>query len=205
MSFAKPWEQGAEQAEREAQADLTKKPWDPDIPDVPGNVAAQQRHREAIAMEGKPIDKIKAQAFAKEYLRDFDGVKALIRAGLAPNTDSVEYLVRTAAKYCRNIHVLQALQAFVARIEDDKIVTRERVLMGLYEEANYRGLGSTQSARVAAWAKLAKLLGMEDGDKPDPLATTRGGVMLVPLAGGVDAWERAAIGQQQRLKAEVRA
>lgn len=203
MSFAKPWERNAQDVEANARADLSRRPWDPPVPNVPANIAQQQAERTRELAEGKPIDKIKAQAFAKEYLVDFDGVNALIRAGLAPDTSSVEYLVRSAAKYVRNIHVLQALQAFVSRIEEEKIVSRERVLMGLYEEANFRGLGSTQSARVAAWAKLAKILGMEDGDKPDPLSV-RGGVMLVPLAGSVEEWEKAAVGQQARLKAEVR-
>lgn len=203
--FSRPWEQDAEQVEVEAQADLTRKPWDADVPNVPQSIITAQAAKTRENSEGRPIDKIKAQAFAKSYMVDFDGPRALIRAGFAAETDSLETITRKAAKFLRNPFVLQCLQAFIARVEDDKIVSRERVLMGLLEEANYRGIGSTASARVAAWSRLAKLLGMEDDGKPDPLASTRGGVMLVPMAGGIEAWEQAAIGQQARLKADVRA
>lgn len=203
--FAKPWESQDNSAISEAIETTAHKPWDPVVPKVAPRVIEGHSSRMMARGDGRTIDKIKAQAFAKAYLVDFDGFNALVRIGEADETTDRVVISRKAGDYLRNPIVLQTLQAFISRVESDKLVSRERILMGLLEEACYHGPGSSASARVAAWGKLAKLMGMElPPEDLDAKARARGGVMLVPFAGGIEEWERAAIGQQAQLKADVR-
>lgn len=205
VTFAKPWEKnaGPDPVVLDAREAAAHKPWEVHVPKPPPAVVDDHNSRMMARGDGRVIDKIKAQAFAKAYLVDFDAARAVIRIGLADEATDPTKLVRMGNDFTRNPLVLQALQAYISRIESDKIVSRERVLMGLLTEANYYGLGGSASARVAAWGKLAKILGMEL--PPEDPKAARGGVMLVPyMEGGIDAWEAAAVGQQARLKADVR-
>ena len=51
------------------------------------------------------------------------------------------------------------LSLYMDEINEESIVTRKDVLAGLLREAN--DMGGSQSARVAAWKALGKILGME--------------------------------------------
>ena len=201
--FAKPWETQDDAAVQAAKDDAAHKPWDPKGKPPPPQIVEQARQNAQVGGRNYAIDKIKAQAFAKAYLVDFDAMRALVRIGEADENTESQYHMRRANAYLRNPVVLQSLQAFISRVESDKIVSRERILFGLLEEATYHGLGASASARVAAWSKLAKLMGMELPPE-DPTKNVRGGVMLVPMAGGIEEWEAAARGQQAKLKADVR-
>jgi hypothetical protein len=150
-----------------------------------------------------PAAVFKRQEFAKSYLIDFDPTMAALRCGLADPED-IDNARTLGWYYYRQPETLAAIQAFSATLENDKIVSRERVLMGLLEEANYRGLGASHSARVAAWGKIAQMLGAEKpADTPDP-AKVRGGVMLIPMAQSIEDWEQAATSSQAQLKSAVR-
>ena len=84
---------------------------------------------------------------------------------------------------------------------------KKRIIIGLVREANYRGPGCSQSARVAALAKLASIHGMDavnrtqtqflgaDGQPVD------GGVFVVPGIMTTEDWEKAAEAQQAALVA----
>jgi hypothetical protein len=203
--FARPWESQDDDTVSEAVEAQARQPWEPEIPRVKPEIVKAHHNRTMSSGEGRSIDRIKAQAFAKEYLVDFDGARALIRCGLADETTNMATLVSTASKFMRNPVVLQTLQAHISRIESDKIISRERILMGLLQEACYHGPGGSASARVAAWGRLAKILGMELPPEDPAQKAARGGVMLVPYMGGIEAWEASAIEQQAKLKADVRA
>lgn len=201
--FAKPWESQDDGVVEAAKFTSGQKPWEPQVKPVPKSIADEVKREATIGGRNYVIDQIKAQAFAKAYLVDFNPVNALIRIGDADENTEAQYLTRRAHAYLRNPVVLQTLQTFIARVETDKLVTRERILFGLLEEATYFGVGSSASARVAAWSKLAKIMGMELPPE-DPTKKVRGGVMIVPMAGGIEEWEASARGQQAQLKSDVR-
>lgn len=207
--IAKPWEKGAKDATVASAVNGAKaKPWNPPPPEVDQEVLQHHQQKTMARGDGVKLDPLKAQAFAKEMLIDFNPVKSLLRAGLIDADEATSRtpasLYKTAARYERHPLVQQALRDFIHRVESDKIVSRERILYGLLEEACYQGPGASASARVAAWGKLAKLMGMELPDPGERKATAAGGVMLIPYVPSIEAWENAAMGQQARLKADVR-
>lgn len=210
--FAPPWETKTTTADpiiTEALENSANAPWDPPLPNVPTRIKQAQRRRNKELGQSTPIDRLKAQAYAKELMVDFDTVKAMLRAGLMSGEEfakrTATSVYKTAQRWANDPYVLSACKAFIDRIEDDKILTRERILFGLYTEANYFGPGSSASARVAAWAKLAKLKGMEEAP-PDPLAAkeAKGGILMIPYSSSIEEWEAAAMGAQAQLKADVR-
>lgn len=202
-AFARPWEAKGrvDPAIAEAIEDTARKPWDPETPKVPARIKEQHKQRAQKQGEYRPETKFKAQAFAKEYVIDFDHRAAAIRMGVDDEDGEAQ---RIGRRMLNDPETLQAIQAYMARFEDDRVVTRSKVLAGLLREACYHGLGASHSARVAAWGKLAKVLGMELPPEDPNTAKTTGGVMIVPMAGGIEEWERAAIGQQRQLKSDVR-
>lgn len=202
VEYPKPWEKGYQFSKEQADAP-SRRPWEAEIPPVPPEILQAHHDHTMATGQGLTIKKIEAEAFAREYVIDFDPVNAMVRSGLATGDEGVTYFTNRCGKILRNPYTLQALKAIIGQVEKEKIVSRERILMGLLEEANYRGPGASPSARVAAWAKLAKLMGMELPDA-DP-SRDNGGVILIPFAdGGIEAWEAAAINQQAKLKADVR-
>src|SRR5262249_38299842 len=49
------------------------------------------------------------------------------------------------------------------------LITASEIITGLRREANHRGTGSSHSARVSAWSRLATLLGLDrQPDRDDP-------------------------------------
>lgn len=198
----KPWERKKSNSVVDAAvADQTHRPWEPKPVPVEGRIVQQAKTKaERNQRRNLPPESIfKRQEFAKNYLIDCCHMTAAIRMGADP-----EDAGRIGRELLNDPITLAAIQAYSSRIEKDKIVTRERIMMGLFEEANNRGFGSSASARVAAWARLAAMIGAEKPAGEDKGKEARGGVMLVPYAGGIDAWEAAAKGQQTLLKASVR-
>lgn len=98
------------------------------------------------------------ELFVKEYLVDYDAIGAAIRCGYNRGI-AKEYAVR----FMEEPHVLRliAKQEAAPESEEAEDAMRRQIIAGLKREANYRGAGSSQAARVAALAKLAHLAGME--------------------------------------------
>ena len=100
----------------------------------------------------------KMARFVDEYLIDFNGTQAYMRAGYkAKNEDSAAVL---ASKLLRNVKVQEAIQAAQAKLSEACLVTQKMVIEGLKAEATLSGEGSSHSARVSAWGLLGKHLGM---------------------------------------------
>jgi hypothetical protein len=194
----------------DAVADQTAAPWHPKGAKVPESI--KQAHKDKQVRNERtrtlaPGAVFKRQEFAKAYLIDCDPTMAALRCGLvdSEDEDSHNEARRVGWYYFRQPETLAAIQAFSATMENDKIVSRERVLMGLLEEANYRGLGASHSARVAAWSKIAQMLGAEKPKgEEDPATKVKGGVMMIPMAQSIEQWETVATGSQAALKSAVR-
>lgn len=140
-------------------------------------------------------------SFVKEYLKDYSPINAAIRIGYSRSI-AKEY----AQRFMDEPYVARKIsQMEEAPIEEiDETTFKKRIMAGLYKEANNYGPGSTQAARVAAWAKLAHLQGMEPASKVKSEITGADGA---PLAGTFvlpgmmtpEQWESAAAKQQEDL------
>jgi hypothetical protein len=137
--------------------------------------------------------------FVQEYLTDYDSTAAAIRIGY-PQSISKEYGVR----FMNEPYVLQQirLKETTPEKEEDLEVMKKRIMAGLLREANYRGPGCSQSARVAALAKLASMHGMDAPSRSQTEIVNPGGlagVFLIPGLMTPEQWELAAAAQQEAL------
>lgn len=141
--------------------------------------------------------------FVKEYLVDYDSVGAAMRVGYNRGI-AKEYAVRLMDEpyVMREIAKYEGTPA-----EESEDVLKKRIMAGLIREANYRGPGSSQAARVAALGKLAQLNGMEPatrtkteltGADGQPLAA---GQFVIPGIMTPEQWEPFAAQQQADLVA----
>ncbi|MBD4207874.1 hypothetical protein GUH47_18140 [Xanthomonas citri pv. citri] len=140
-------------------------------------------------------------AFVAAYLRCFDAPQAFIMAGGKPKsaTNRGYEMLRWPATQER-------LQAAVEALEEEQLLTRKGILMGLLKEANYHGHDSSHGSRVRAWMGLARIKKM-DVQVTENHHTVRGGVMLIPVGpqtDTIDGWAQVVADDQARLKEEVR-
>ena len=112
----------------------------------------------------------KQQRFVEEYLIDLNATQAYIRAGFS------EKLANTnAAKLLQNTTIAKAIEDARKEVSEKALITTEMVVKGLLKEAQDNSEGSTQSARVSAWAHLGKHMGMftdkiqHSGDPNNPI------------------------------------
>ena len=97
----------------------------------------------------------KQQRFVEEYLIDLNATQAAIRAGYSEKTAQ-----EIGSENLSKPMVAKAIAEAQEKLSNKAQVTVEMVVQGLLNEAKDLSDGSTQSARVAAWAHLGKHLGM---------------------------------------------
>lgn len=97
----------------------------------------------------------KQQRFVEEYLIDLNATQAAIRAGYSKKTAEVQ-----GPRLLGNVRVQEAVKKAIDERSEESGVTVERIWKGLLTEAERQGDGSSHSARVSAWAHLAKYKGM---------------------------------------------
>lgn len=97
----------------------------------------------------------KQARFVEEYLIDLNATQAAIRAGYSDKTAKQKGYALLNDK-----HIKQAISEGQAKVSERTLVTQEDVIRGLLTEAEWQGEGSSHSARVSAWEKLGKHLGM---------------------------------------------
>lgn len=140
--------------------------------------------------------------FVKEYLADYDPLKAAIRIGYAP-----AYAKQFSQQFMLEPYVLGKIRAAEGGdIEDtDPEVQKKMVLAGLWREARNFGFGSSQAARVAALSKISAFYGMDapktsktelTGADGQPLGS---GVFVVPGMVTAEEWAKQAELQQAEL------
>ena len=93
----------------------------------------------------------KQQRFVEEYVVDFNGTEAAIRAGYSPKTaHSIGW------ENLRKPEIQKHIRAEIERLQKATGVTAEEVIRGLHAEAQDKSEGSKHSARVSAWSWLGK-------------------------------------------------
>ena len=97
----------------------------------------------------------KQQRFVEEYLIDLNATQAAIRAGYSEKTAQEQ-----SSRLLSNVMVQEAVQKAKNKLSERTELTVDMVVNGLLKEAQDYAEGSTQSARVSAWAHLGKHLGM---------------------------------------------
>ena len=97
----------------------------------------------------------KQQRFVEEYLIDLNATQAAIRAGYSEKT---AYSV--GHENLKKPEIQKAIEEAKNKISERTELTVDMVVNGLLKEAQDYAEGSTQSARVSAWAHLGKHLGM---------------------------------------------
>lgn len=100
------------------------------------------------------------ERFVVEYLKTPENATdAAIRAGYSPKTATAQ-----ASRMLTNVNVRKAIDEAQnetrERVKEEVGLTVDMVVQGLLNEAKDLSEGSTQSARVSAWAHLGKHLGM---------------------------------------------
>ena len=97
----------------------------------------------------------KQAKFVDEYLIDLNATQAAIRAGYSAKTARA-----IGQENLTKLDIAEAIQNARNKLSERALVTQEMVVKGLLKEAEYMDEGSTQGARVSAWAHLGKHLGM---------------------------------------------
>lgn len=97
----------------------------------------------------------KQQRFVEEYLIDLNATQAAIRSGYSEKTAAV-----IGAENLIKPNIAKAIQEAQESLSNKTQLTVDMVVNGLLKEAQDYAEGSTQSARVSAWAHLGKHLGM---------------------------------------------
>lgn len=97
----------------------------------------------------------KQQRFVEEYLIDLNATQSAIRAGYSERTANEQ-----GSRLLANVSISEAIAEAQEKLSNKAQVTVEMVVNGLLKEAQDYAEGSTQSARVSAWAHLGKHLGM---------------------------------------------
>ena len=97
----------------------------------------------------------KQERFVHEYLVDLNATAAAKRAGYAESSAR-----QSGHRNMKNDDIKKAIAERRAARKKRTQVDQDRVIEGLLREAERDEEGSSHSARVSAWAKLGKHLGM---------------------------------------------
>lgn len=136
--------------------------------------------------------------FVTQYLIDYNAWAAIVRVG---------FLKSVAAQYASDFMQEPYVQREIARRQlaedaDPKTALKNKkkwVEMNLLQQAQFKGEGSSHSARVSALSKLCNIYDMDGATKVKATVTHKGGVMMVPAIANVDEWEKHAAVHQDSL------
>lgn len=116
------------------------------------SLAAEYRDDEAV---------LRRDRFVQEFLYDFNLANAYRRS----SRKGKDLAQSTVLNYSRRMHQEPYVQLLIRlkleEMDTEAICSRNRIIAGLLEEATYRGEDASHSARVAAWAKLGKYMGLD--------------------------------------------
>lgn len=169
------------------------------VPDP--NSETSQRLSRYVEENMQPRSIIFAKKFVTEYLRDWNGPMAYIRAG-----GSANHAGSGGPETLRWPYVQKLLQHLLEEMDEEDILTRKRIISGILREATYMGPDTSHGARVRAWMGLARIKKM-DIQVVENNHHVSGGVMVIPMqdqSKTIDGWAQVTEANQARLKDEVR-
>lgn len=155
--------------------------------------------------------------FVKEYMRDGNSYSACVRLGYME-----EMAIEMAKKLMEEPYVKRQI-ANVSEVRSsafggvgdnlsslpegftphDEETDKQRIVTALFNEAFYKGPGSSHSSRVSALSKLADIYKLTKHDNKGSAGSVPN-VMIVPPRGDTDDWEAQASVQQEELKRTVK-
>lgn len=127
---------------------------------ITGKETKEQRYEKLALMASEYTTQalMIRKSFIMEYTTCFNATKAALRSGAAKTVSvaGVRGSKIMAEAYCQLL-----LAIYLDEISEESLVTRNMVLSGLLKEANNFDEESSHSARVGAWSKLGKYIGMD--------------------------------------------
>lgn len=138
------------------------------------------------------------ELFAQEYVYDFRPVEAAKRCGFL-GTSAKSAARRLLAEPAVQRLIKERQREFLSRVN----INQDEVVAAFWREAHLDDVGSSHSARVAALTQVAKILGISKPEGTE-VNVNIGGVMEVPSSISTDEWEKQAVSQQAKLRADVR-
>lgn len=153
-----------------------------------------------------PDEMMLRDAVVTEYLFDHSWVNACKRLGMNSNM-AQEY----AQRFENDSYVQKRLKDFelaeAAKPEANRKAEfdqkKQRIIQQLEAQAVYNGPGASHAARVAALKQLAMIYGFEAPKQTKVDVGVSSGVMLVPMIGGTDSWEKSAADAQRKLQEDT--
>lgn len=145
------------------------------------------------------VDEIYAK-YAYRYLEIGNMQQAALDVGV-PH-DSVSEFLRNTKDHPDVIGILAEDELALPDFTKSDSV-RAFILKRLWREANFKGAGSQQAARISALKTIGEIVGIEAAKKLNINAGAQGGVMMIPM---LDAalWEESAEKMQRDLKDKAR-
>ena len=137
-------------------------------------------------------ERVFRDAFVRSYIQDFNGKNAAIRIGIPALLASAK-----AAVLLREVYVRVKLMDTVRTLQPSDVVTRGQVMAHMWHLANNAW---DDSAKVAATAHVAKMLGMDRAEEKTSEAPAN--VMFVPVM-SIQDWQATALTAQQVLKRDA--
>lgn len=146
----------------------TKTPAAEKGPETPKNVTLKPVKSQTLTLQ--------QQRFCREYVKDFNGTRAAIRAGYSERTAQEQ-----SSRLLSNVKVCQFLGTLLDELTVGLEIDADSVLKGLSEIA--RNSREPASARVRAWELLGKYFSLW-GDPFSGQINNEGGVILIMPAEG---------------------
>lgn len=106
-------------------------------------------------------DIVQRENFVTQYMVDFDAYQAALRLNYGEKSAAT-----ASAWFMADAYVLNRIEQEQKKLGicTEEEIHRHRIVTGLYQIANNRSVPA--SAKVAAWAQLSKILGVEKIVKP---------------------------------------
>ena len=138
--------------------------------------------------------------YAHRYLEIGNMQQAAVDVGVP--VDSVGEFLRNTKDHPDVIHILAEDELKVPDFSDPDSV-KHFILKKLWREANYKGQGAQQAARISALKTIGEIVGIEAAKKIDMTSGSQGGIMMIPM---MDAalWEESSEKMQRELKEKAR-
>lgn len=132
--------------------------------------------------------------FIDEFLIDRDPLAAGLRAGVSRLN-----LKRRVKAWMDDPRIVRAIQLKTDTTDLEKMISPQRIMAGFIDVAfNKDAPPAARNTALREMASMKKMYGDEDKDNKGS------GVIMVPMVGSLDEWNRLAMQAQQKLKEDVR-